>query len=121
VGEFQAVLGDARVTGAEGLGDFRDPFRYVTWEDNTTSAVLSPTTVEEIQDARSRPQQRLRARPSGQGLPAALCSPCVSIQTQQLFARHMPVLALGQHRDLTLPIGVERTFTAITCTFPHHL
>src|ERR1700749_3931253 len=51
LGEFQGVLGDARViTEAEALPAFRDPFQFATWEDNTASAVLSPTTVEEIQE-----------------------------------------------------------------------
>jgi 4-cresol dehydrogenase (hydroxylating) len=44
-------LGDARViTDPEGLRAFRDPFQFETWDDNTASAVLSPTTVEEIQE-----------------------------------------------------------------------
>ncbi|HEY6522242.1 MAG TPA: FAD-binding protein, partial [Solirubrobacteraceae bacterium] len=48
---FSAVLGDARViTDAEGLGAFRDPFQFASWDDNAASAVLSPTTVEEIQE-----------------------------------------------------------------------
>src|ERR1700759_2523099 len=51
LGEFQGVLGDARVvTDPEALRDFRDPFQFASWEDNTASAVLSPTTVEEIQE-----------------------------------------------------------------------
>src|ERR1700749_4901500 len=49
--EFQAVLGEARVvTDADALRAYRDPFQFATWEDNTASAVLSPTTVEEIQE-----------------------------------------------------------------------
>ena len=45
------MLGSTRVlTDEEGLGGFRDPFQFATWEDNTASAVLSPTTVEEIQE-----------------------------------------------------------------------
>jgi 4-cresol dehydrogenase (hydroxylating) len=49
--EFSDVLGAARViTDADGLRAFRDPFQFATWEDNTASAVLSPTTVEEIQE-----------------------------------------------------------------------
>ncbi|HSY38375.1 MAG TPA: FAD-dependent oxidoreductase, partial [Polyangia bacterium] len=49
--EFSAVLGDARViTDEEGLRAFRDPFQFASWEDNTASAVVSPTTVEQIQE-----------------------------------------------------------------------
>src|ERR1700749_2127439 len=51
LGEFQGVLGDARVvTDPEALRDFRDPFQFASWEDNTPSAVISPTTVQEIQE-----------------------------------------------------------------------
>ncbi|HTU96494.1 MAG TPA: FAD-binding oxidoreductase [Solirubrobacteraceae bacterium] len=51
LGEFTAVLGGVRVvTDAEELRAFRDPFQFATWEDNTASAVLSPTTVQEIQE-----------------------------------------------------------------------
>src|ERR1700744_2026578 len=51
LGEFTGVLGSERmITDAEGLRAFRDPFQFATWEDNTASAGLSPTTVEEIQE-----------------------------------------------------------------------
>ena len=49
--EFQDILGSERViTDPEGLRSFRDPFQFQSWEDNTASAVLSPTTVEEVQE-----------------------------------------------------------------------
>ena len=49
--EFTAALGSARVlTGVAELREFRDPFQFETWDENTTSAVLMPETVEEIQE-----------------------------------------------------------------------
>lgn len=49
--EFAGVVGEARlVTDAEGLRAFRDPFQFATWDDNAAAAVVSPTTVEEIQE-----------------------------------------------------------------------
>ena len=32
------------------LREFRDPFQHATWDTNTASAVVMPTTVEEIQE-----------------------------------------------------------------------
>ena len=48
--DFTAVLGaDGVLTSEEELAEFRDPFAYRTWDDYTSSAVLTPTTVEQIQ------------------------------------------------------------------------
>src|SRR5512133_2182987 len=77
---FTAALGADRVlTSDADLREFRDPFQHATWDTNTASAVVMPTTVQEIQeilrvartqgaavDARHRAQQRLRrARAAG--------------------------------------------------------
>jgi 4-cresol dehydrogenase (hydroxylating) len=51
VDDFTAALGSAKVlTGDEDLREFRDPFQYASWDQYTASAVLMPTTVEEIQE-----------------------------------------------------------------------
>jgi 4-cresol dehydrogenase (hydroxylating) flavoprotein subunit len=51
IDDFTAALGSAKVlTGDEDLREFRDPFQYASWDDYTASAVLMPTTVEEIQE-----------------------------------------------------------------------
>jgi 4-cresol dehydrogenase (hydroxylating) flavoprotein subunit len=48
---FTAAVGSAAVLTSEAeLAEFRDPFAYATWDDYTASAVVMPTTVEEIQD-----------------------------------------------------------------------
>jgi 4-cresol dehydrogenase (hydroxylating) flavoprotein subunit len=48
--EFEAALGAERVlTSKADLDEFRDPFQFATWDDNTASAVVTPETVEEIQ------------------------------------------------------------------------
>jgi 4-cresol dehydrogenase (hydroxylating) flavoprotein subunit len=48
---FGAALGSDKVlTGDEDLREFRDPFQHATWDEYTASAVVMPTTVEEIQD-----------------------------------------------------------------------
>ncbi len=48
---FTAALGADRVlTSDTDLREFRDPFQHATWETNTASAVVMPTTVEEIQE-----------------------------------------------------------------------
>src|SRR5919198_1452 len=50
IDDFTAALGSAKVlTSDDDLREFRDPFQYATWDDYTASAVLMPTTVEEIQ------------------------------------------------------------------------
>jgi 4-cresol dehydrogenase (hydroxylating) flavoprotein subunit len=47
---FAAALGPAKVLTAEDeLREFRDPFQYETWPDYSASAVVMPTTVEEVQ------------------------------------------------------------------------
>ena len=47
---FTAALGAAKVlTSDADLREFRDPFQYATWDANTPSAVVMPTSVEEIQ------------------------------------------------------------------------
>ena len=48
---FTAALGADRVlTSDADLREFRDPFQHSTWDTNTASAVVMPTTVEEIQE-----------------------------------------------------------------------
>ena len=48
---FTAALGADRVlTFDADLREFRDPFQHAAWDTNTASAVVMPTTVEEIQD-----------------------------------------------------------------------
>ena len=48
---FTAALGADRVlTSDADLREFRDPFQHATWDTNTASAVVMPTTVEEIQE-----------------------------------------------------------------------
>ena len=47
---FVAALGSAAVLTSEAeLAEFRDPFAHATWDAYTASAVVMPTTVEEIQ------------------------------------------------------------------------
>ena len=47
---FVAALGSAAVLTSEAqLAEFRDPFAHATWDSYTASAVVMPTTVEEIQ------------------------------------------------------------------------
>ena len=48
---FRSALGaDAVLTEDEQLREFRDPFVPPTWDDYTASAVVMPTTVEQIQE-----------------------------------------------------------------------
>jgi 4-cresol dehydrogenase (hydroxylating) len=50
IDDFTAALGSAKVlTSDEDLREFRDPFQFASWDEYTASAVLMPTTVEEIQ------------------------------------------------------------------------
>ena len=50
VAAFAAVLGAEKVLrSAEDLREFRDPYAYEGWTDYTASAVVMPTSVEEIQ------------------------------------------------------------------------
>jgi 4-cresol dehydrogenase (hydroxylating) flavoprotein subunit len=47
---FTAALGsEAVLTDDESLREFRDPFAHPTWDEYTASAVVMPTTVEEVQ------------------------------------------------------------------------
>src|SRR3954469_19944141 len=47
---FAAAVGSAAVLTSEAeLAEFREPFAFATWDDYTASAVVLPTTVEEIQ------------------------------------------------------------------------
>jgi 4-cresol dehydrogenase (hydroxylating) flavoprotein subunit len=49
--DFRAVLGPESVLTSEvDVREFRDPFAYETWDDYASSAVLMPTTVEQIQE-----------------------------------------------------------------------
>ncbi len=48
---FVAALGVEKVlTDVAQLGEFRDPFQHASSEEYTASAVVMPTTVEEVQD-----------------------------------------------------------------------
>src|SRR4051812_8241575 len=50
VDAFAAALGsDEVLTGEDDLREFRDPFAHPRWDDYTASAVVMPTTVEEVQ------------------------------------------------------------------------
>src|SRR4029077_11352425 len=44
-----AVGADAVLTADDALAEFRDPFQPPTWDDYTASAVVMPTTVEQVQ------------------------------------------------------------------------
>src|SRR5690242_12857261 len=47
---FAAALGvDKVISDEDGLREFRDPFQYETWTEYSASAVVLPTTVEEVQ------------------------------------------------------------------------
>jgi 4-cresol dehydrogenase (hydroxylating) flavoprotein subunit len=49
--DFAGILdADAVLTSKEDLREFRDPFAFSGWDDYTASAVLMPTTVEQIQE-----------------------------------------------------------------------
>ena len=49
---FTAALGADRVLSSDAdLREFRDPFQHATWDTNTASAIVMPSTVEEIQEA----------------------------------------------------------------------
>jgi 4-cresol dehydrogenase (hydroxylating) len=50
VDAFAAALGtDKVISDEDGLREFRDPFQYHAWTDYSASAVVLPTTVEEVQ------------------------------------------------------------------------
>jgi len=47
---FESILGSGAVLSAPGdVAEFRDPFSHADWHDFDPSAVLMPTTVEEVQ------------------------------------------------------------------------
>src|SRR5918994_4560165 len=49
--DFRAALGSKGVlTSDEGVAEFRDPFQFTTWDDYTGSAVVTPQTVEQVQE-----------------------------------------------------------------------
>ena len=48
---FTAALGADKVLSSDAdLREFRDPFQHATWDAYTASAIVMPTTVEEIQE-----------------------------------------------------------------------
>ena len=48
---FRSALGsDAVIADDDELRAFRDPFAFATWDDYTASAVVMPTTVEQVQE-----------------------------------------------------------------------
>jgi 4-cresol dehydrogenase (hydroxylating) len=49
--DFVAALGDdAVISDPEALREWRDPFAHPTWDDYTASAVVLPSTVEQVQE-----------------------------------------------------------------------
>ncbi len=49
--DFESLLGAERVlTSPDDLEEYRDPFEYASWDEYTGSAVVLPTTVEEVQE-----------------------------------------------------------------------
>src|SRR5919197_4600462 len=47
---FTGALGaDKVLTSDEDLREFRDPFQHASWDEYTASAIVMPTSVEEIQ------------------------------------------------------------------------
>ena len=67
--ELAAALGaDKVLTGEDDLREFRDPFAHPTWDDYTASAVVMPTSVEEVQQVvRMANGHKLPLWPHGQG------------------------------------------------------
>jgi hypothetical protein len=50
VEHFESAIGSDKVlTSEEELLGFRDPFQYEAWTDFSASAIVMPTTVEEVQ------------------------------------------------------------------------
>ncbi|MBO0681900.1 MAG: FAD-binding oxidoreductase [Candidatus Dormibacteraeota bacterium] len=48
--EFSAALGpDAVLTSEQDLREFRDPYAFASWDEFTASAVLMPSSVEQVQ------------------------------------------------------------------------
>ena len=71
---FAAALGTAAVLTSEAeLAEFRDPFAHASWDEYTASAVVKPTTVEEIQadHADRRTSTRCRCGRTGRGATTA--------------------------------------------------
>ena len=66
---FVAALGSAAVLTSEAqLAEFRDPFAHASWDEYTASAVVMPTTVEEIQEVlRVANEHRVPLWTHGQG------------------------------------------------------
>ena len=66
---FVAALGSAAVLTSEAeLAEFRDPFAHASWNEYTASAVVMPTTVEEIQEVlRVANEHRVPLWTHGQG------------------------------------------------------
>ena len=66
---FTAALGaDAVLTDEASLREFRDPFEPPTWDDYTASAVVMPTSVEEVQAVvRIANEYKVPLWPHGQG------------------------------------------------------
>lgn len=63
-----AVGPDAVLTSDRDLREFRDPFAFATWDEYTASAVVMPTTVEQIQEiVRVANRHRLALWTHGQG------------------------------------------------------
>ncbi len=51
IGDLTAALGSASVlTGDEDLRAYRDPFAFATWDEYLASAIVTPTTVEQVQE-----------------------------------------------------------------------
>src|ERR671918_1837571 len=49
--DFRAALGSEGVlTSDQEVAEFRDPFQFATWDDYTGSAVVTPETVEQVQE-----------------------------------------------------------------------
>src|SRR5262245_39815081 len=50
IDRFRSAIGaDKVLTSDAELAEFRDPFEPATWEEYTASAVVMPTSVEEVQ------------------------------------------------------------------------
>ena len=65
INAFTAALGADKVLTEADLREFRDPFQHATWDDYTASAVVMPTSVEEIQAVLASPTStRCRCGPT---------------------------------------------------------
>ncbi len=67
--DFDRLLGADRVIrSGDALREFRDPFQFETWDANDPRAVISPTTVAEVQEiVRIAVRHRVPLWPHGQG------------------------------------------------------